>query len=141
MVKAEKLFKLTKLYYKYASDVRPFYDQTFSDNYGEWRVTDIWDYALENLDLNDFNVKSLATIAFEPSPNEDVEDQPGSPFFVERANKSDLSYPILVVRYSDGDFIADGNHRLWKARALGMGTIKGYMLTEDELHKIPKVQP
>jgi len=72
-----------------------------------------------------------------PSPNEEFDEVPGSPEFVDRAMKTDLKYPITVIRYDDGDFIADGNHRLWKARAEGWKKISGYLLQSDDLVNIP----
>lgn len=113
--------------------------QTYSDNSGEYAVKDIVNYAYKK-QLQNFSVDELAEIAFQHSSDEDFDEVPGSPAFVARAEKSDLKYPIVVIQYPDGKFIADGNHRLWKAKSLGMKAIKGYRITPQELHKLPKVK-
>jgi len=116
-----------------------FYSQIYSDSKGEWSVVDIVNWAENNAPMVVFNVEDLAEIAFMKSENEDFDEVPGSPEFVDRAMRSDLSYPITVIVYPDGDFIADGNHRLWKARELGQKTIRGYSLSEEDLMQIKKV--
>lgn len=134
-----KLLKIAKrLCIKYAKEIIPFEQQKYSDNSGEWNVPDIVDYASENGTRVWFNIDDLAEIAFEPSPNEKRDDIPGSPEYIERAMKADLKYPIIVIRYDDGDFIADGNHRLWKARSLGWKKIMGYLIQSDDLRNIPQ---
>lgn len=117
--------------------IKAFEDQKYSDNSGEWNVPDIVDYATENGKKMSFSIGDLAKIAFQPSEDEEFDEVPGSPEFIERAMKTDLKYPITVVRYDDGDFIADGNHRLWKARELGQKKIIGYLIQSDDLKKIP----
>lgn len=108
--------------------------QIFSDDTGEYRIGDIMDY-IEKADipLTAFPVDSLTDINLAASPEETGDQVPGSPEFVARAKHSDLSYPIIVVEYSDGRFIADGVHRLWKAYDTGMKKIKGYLITAEEL--------
>ena len=113
-------------------------DQTYSDGTGEWRVGDIIDCA-QNKPRQDLDVEALFAVNFDTS-DDSFDEAPGSPEFVERAERSDLNYPIVVVRYPDGDFVADGNHRLWKAHSGGMKTIKGYVITVKELHELPHVQ-
>ena len=71
----------------------------------------------------------------EPAPDETGSELPGHPEFTERANQTDLKYPIIVVKYPDGLFIADGVHRLWKANAENMEKIKAYVLDHDELEQ------
>lgn len=115
-----------------------FEEQKYSDDKGEWSVPDIVDYATNNGKKMSFSVDALAEIAFMPSPDEEGDEVPGSPEYVERAMKTDLKYPITVIRYDDGDFIADGNHRLWKARAKGWKKISGYLLQSDDLENIPQ---
>ena len=110
-----------------------FETQTFNDENGVFRVIDIFNWAKKNAPLVSFNIDKLAEIAFKPSPFEAEEDIPGSDSFVKRAMESDLKYPIIVVRYDDGDFIADGVHRLWKARSEGLTEIKGYLMQEKDL--------
>ena len=117
-----------------------YLDQVYSDNEGEWKVGDILVWAETHAPMIEFNVEELAKLAFMPSPNEDFNETPGSPEFVARAERSDLRYPIVVVRYPDGDFIADGNHRLWKAYSRGMQTINGFLMSADELHLLPRLR-
>jgi hypothetical protein len=123
---------------KYAKEITPFEQQKYSDDRGEWNVPDIVDYAIENGKKKLFSVEALAEIAFQPSPDEEFDEIPGSHEFVDRAMKTDLNYPITVVRYDDGDFIADGNHRLWKARELNWKKIPGYLLQSEDLKNIPR---
>lgn len=111
--------------------------QSYSDNNGEWLIIDILDYVKKHSKLLFFDVDSLSEVAFQESNNENFDEAPGTPEFIERAMRSDLKYPIIVVRYNDGDLIADGNHRLWKARAQGLKKIEGYLLYEKELLNIP----
>ena len=108
--------------------------QSFTDSSGAYKVIDISNYVKEHSSLVDFNVAKLAEGAFQPSKEESYDEVQGSPKFVERAMESDLSFPIIVIRYPDEDFLADGNHRLWKANTLGHKTIKGYLLSEKDLH-------
>jgi hypothetical protein len=132
------IYKLASIFVK-AVD-KDYKKQIYSDSNGEYKVPDIINWAKENAPLKNFNIDKLAEIAFQPSSEEDYDEVPGSSEFVARAMKSDLSYPIVVVRYSDGDFIADGNHRLWKARELGHKTIKGYLMHEDDLKNLRVVK-
>jgi len=120
-----------------ATQMKDITCQTYSDSDGEYRVLDIIDWAQNNAPLMTLSVDKLAQLAFEPSPYESGDELPGSHEFVERAMNSDLSYPIVVIRYPDGDFIADGNHRLWKAQELGLRSIQGYLMHEDDLGNIP----
>ena len=113
--------------------------QSYSDSHGEWSVQDIIALA-EQKRLQSFDTRELAEIAFMPSSEEEFDEVPGSPDFVRRAERSDLSYPIVVVQYNDGKFIADGNHRLWKALHIeGRDKIDGFLLTEEELHSLPQL--
>lgn len=121
----------------YAGLERPFGEQTFSDSVGEWAVSTLSNFASEK-PLQEFCTEELAEIAFQRSSEEGFDETPGSPEFIERAKASDLNYPIIVVQYPDGKFVADGNHRLWKAKEiLGKDTISGYLISEDELHALP----
>ena len=116
--------------------MKSFEEHTYSDNFGEWLVLDIIKYIEEHdFPIYTFDVDILADTAFEKSPDEEGDEVPGSEEFIERAEKSDLSFPIITVIYDDGIFIADGNHRLWKAKHIeGDEFIDGYLITADELH-------
>jgi len=108
--------------------------QVFSDDTGEYLVGDILSYIKEaEIPLTNFAVEDLVEINLAPSPEETGEQVPGSAEFVKRAEGSSLNYPIIVVEYPDGRFIADGVHRLWKAFKTEQSEIKGYLITSDEL--------
>ena len=107
-------------------------DQTFSDDKGTYSVPKIVKYAKENKTLEQLPLEPLLH-NLEPSPYETGSELPGTPEFIARANQTDLKWPIIVIRYPDGDFIADGVHRLWKARSEGMNQINAYVLDRDEL--------
>jgi len=113
-----------------------FYDQIYSDNDGEWDVPDIFEYAKENGKKVKIPIEKLLN-NFDPSPYEKPDEIPGSPEFIERSNKSDLSYPLIVIKYPDGLFIADGVHRLWKARDKGLKEVKVYLIDHLDLKNIP----
>jgi hypothetical protein len=112
-----------------------FYDQTFSDGDGTWKVPDIEEYARTNGKRIKVPVRSLLN-NLEPSPRESGDELPGHPEFIDRANEADLSYPIIVVKYPDGLWIADGVHRLWKARDEGLEEIAAYVINHSELSNI-----
>lgn len=121
-----------------------FEEQIYGDNDGEYRVIDIQNYAFEKkIPIQEFDVKELAKNNLQVSPEdwENPEEMPGSPKFTEIANKTDLTYPILVIQYPDGLWIADGVHRLYKAQQSGLKTIKGQLLHKKDLKDIPKISP
>ena len=109
-------------------------DQTFSDDKGTYSVPKIVKYAKENKKLEQLPLEPLLH-NLEPSPYETGHELPGHPDFIARANQTDLKWPIIVVSYPDGLFIADGVHRLWKARSEDMNQIKAYVLDRDELEQ------
>lgn len=133
---SQNLFSAAKLIKKLAFNA--FEQQIYSDDRGQWKAEEIVKFAEENSDLIWFSVDKLGEIAFMKSEGEEFDEVPGSPEFIERAMQTDLSYPIVVVIYNDGAFIADGNHRLWKAQAEGQKLIKGYLLTKEHLEEVPK---
>ena len=69
----------------------------------------------------------------EPSEHETGSDLPGHPEFIKRAQNASLGFPIILVKYPDGLWIADGVHRLWKANKEGLKTIRGYVYDDAEL--------
>ena len=109
-------------------------DQTFSDNNGTYSVPQIVNYAEKNKKIKEIPISKLLH-NLEPSPHEEGSELPGHPEFIERANQTDLKYPIIIVKYPDGLFIADGVHRLAKAHSLNHKTIKAYVLDQDELEQ------
>lgn len=122
------------------ADDKVLLDQTYSDSHGEYKVTDIINWAKNNVPLVTFKVDKLAKTSFQKSSEESGDEIPDSPEYIARAMKTDLAYLIIVIRYPDGDFIADGNHRLWKARKLGQKTIKGFLMQEKDLKNITKIE-
>lgn len=55
---------------------------------------------------------------------------------IEYAMKSDVSNPIIIVRFGDGTHeILDGNHRLYRAAHEGQAHIMAHILNEVELNK------
>lgn len=119
-------------------------NQIFSDDNGSYKISSIYEFIDNNrVPVSELNVADLAKTNLVPSPEErrDGSDYPGSPKFIERAEQASLTFPIIAVRYNDGTFIADGVHRLWKARALGHNTIKGHVISEQDLKKIKKEEP
>ena len=109
-------------------------DQTFSDNNGTYSVPKIVNYAKENKKIKEIPMSKLLH-NLEPSPHESGSELPGHPEFIERANQTDLKYPIIIVKYPDGLFIADGVHRLYKANSLNQKTMKSYVLNQNELEQ------
>lgn len=111
--------------------------QVFEDNNGSWKVGDIYQYAKNRSFPGPLNVKALADNNLEERPWETTTDT-SMEQFVRRALDSNLDYPIIAINYPDGVFIADGVHRLWKARELGYDTIEGYMIDSSALEDIPQ---
>ena len=110
-------------------------DQTFSDNNGTYSVPKIVHYATENKKIKEIPMSKLLH-NLEPSPHESGSELPNHPEFIERANQTDLKYPIIIVKYPDGLFIADGVHRLAKAHSLNHETIKAYTINQKELEDL-----
>lgn len=123
-------------------------DQTFSDTMSDgqvisWKVGDIFDYVDGRGYPVQIPVELLEEDNLQASPEDVTDEVVGSPGFIVRASQSDLSYPIIVVRYQpswrdpDGAlYIADGVHRLWKAIDDGYEFIDSYLLEEDDLWDI-----
>jgi len=109
-------------------------DQTFSDNNGTYSVPQIVNYATQNKTIKEIPMAELLH-NLEPSSHESGSELPGHPEFIERANQTDLKYPIIIVQYPDGLFIADGVHRLYKAHSLNQKTMKAYVLNQNELEQ------
>ena len=110
-------------------------DQTFSDNNGTYSVPQIVNYATENKTIKEMPLEPLLH-NLEPSPHEEGDELPGHPEFIKRTELTDLKYPIIIIKYPDGLFIADGVHRLAKAHSLNHKTIKSYILNQKELEDL-----
>jgi hypothetical protein len=123
-------------------------DQTFSDTMLDgqvisWRVGDIFDYVDGRGYPVQIPVEFLEEDNLQMSPEDVADEVVGSPEFIARATQSDLSFPIIVVRYRpswrdpDGAlYIADGVHRLWRAINEGYETIDAYLIESDDLWDI-----
>lgn len=115
-----------------------FQGQIYSDSTGEYKVEDVLQYIVSmNMEPQLLKVSDLVDVNFKPSPDEIADEVPGSPEFIERAERADLTYPIIAVEYPDGVFIVDGVHRLWKAAATNMENISTFLLTPEDLKNIP----
>ncbi len=116
--------------------------QKFEDARGSWVIGDLHKYIQENgIQPQPFSVEELAKNNLDPEEGAHTSDASQNDF-ESRAHSSDLQYPIVVVEYPDGLWIADGVHRTWKARDSGQQQIMGYLLDwEDDLLNIPYGEP
>jgi len=125
-------------YRGYITETYKFTDQTFSDGTGVWHVPDIEEFARTRGKKQRMAIKDLLH-NLEPSPHESGSELPGHKKFIARANKASLEYPIIVVRYPDGMFIADGVHRLWKANEQKLIYLDTYLIDHKDLWQIETV--
>ena len=116
---------------------RAFYDQTYSDDKGEWLVPDIERYAKKYGTRKKVSIKELER-HLEPTEYENTDERPDSPEFAKRARRADLTYPILLIDYGPGDglWVADGVHRIFLAKELGLKTINVVIISKEELYTI-----
>lgn len=117
----------------------PWQEQEFGDARGTWRVGDLYDYASNRYDLQQIPVSDL-----EENNLNDVghkTSDKSKKAYIKRAMESNLDYPIIVVNYPDGLWIADGTHRTWKARELGEPYMQGWILDWEEIMDIPHGPP
>ena len=62
--------------------------------------------------------------------------KPESKVDSEYAMKTDISCPVIIVRFDDGTYeVLDGNDRLYRAVHEGHGQIMAHILNESELKK------
>ena len=117
----------------------PWREQVFGDARGTWNVGDLHDYAELRYDLQLIPVSILE----ENNLDHDEQDpnHPDYKEFVARAMRSDPSKEIIVINYPDGLWIADGNHRTWKAREIGQPSMQGWILDWEEIVDIPHDPP
>jgi len=113
--------------------------QDFGDARGTWRVGDLHDYAEQRYDLQVISVSDLE----ENNLDHDEQDpnHPDYKKFVARAMRSDPTKEIIVISYPDGLWIADGTHRAWKARELGIPYLLGWILDWEEILDVPHREP
>lgn len=117
----------------------PWREQEFGDARGTWLVGDLHDYASDRYDPRAISVRDLEENNLDSG--EQVTTDTDHAAFVRRAMESDTESPILVVRYPDGPWIADGAHRTWWARELGQRTIMGWVLDWEEILDVPHAPP
>jgi hypothetical protein len=95
-----------------------------------WNVGMLYDYAKAVTEPEGVPLDSLKK-GFE---NTNVDEEKWSDEFVARCQKTNLDYPILVVKDAKGRFwIADGNHRYGKAVMQGDEMIQAYIVDEKDL--------
>jgi len=131
--------ELQQLIREAASTAISWREQDFGDARGTWRVGDLYDYAVQRYNLLPISISVLE------KNNLDDEEQTTSDEseedYIERAMTADLDYPIIVVSYPDGLWIADGTHRAWKSRELGIPRMKGWILDWEEILDVPHREP
>ena len=113
-----------------------------------WNVVDIEKYAAKHGKKEKVSIVELER-HLEPTDEESTDERPDTPEFVERAMKADLSYPILAIDYGGdrgpngyladydkGLWIADGVHRIFKAKHSGLKSINALIITDKELNNL-----
>lgn len=117
----------------------PWQEQVFGDARGTWRVGDLFDYAANGYDLQEILISDLEENNLDS--DEHMTTDTSKKDYVIRAMAANLDYPIIVVNYPDGPWIADGTHRAWKARALGVPYLMGWILDWEEILDVPHGEP
>lgn len=127
---------------------RPFYDQQYSDGGKVWNVVDIEKYAAKHGKREKVSIEELER-HLEPTDEESTDERPDTPEFAARAMNADMSYPIIAIDYGGdrgpdgyladydkGLWIADGVHRIFKAKHSGHKSINALIITDEELNNI-----
>jgi hypothetical protein len=117
----------------------PWREQVFGDARGTWLVGDLFDYA-----SNRYNLQQILVSYLEENNLNDggqTTTDASEEDYVSRAMAANLDYPIIVVNYPDGPWIADGTHRAWKARALDVPYVMGWILDWEEILDVPHGAP
>lgn len=117
----------------------PWQEQVFGDARGTWRVGDLFDYASNGYDLQEILISDLEENNLNDGGQTTTDTSKED--YVSRAMAANLDYPIIVVNYPDGPWIADGTHRAWKARALGVPYLMGWILDWEEILDVPHGEP
>jgi hypothetical protein len=108
----------------------------YSDADGEYDVADLLELAHKQKSRRLPIADLLHNL--EPSSHETGDELPGDPAFIARAQRADRRHPGIAVDYPDGTFLADGVHRLWKAREAGKDTFPAYVLQHEQLKDLVK---
>lgn len=107
------------------------------DETEEWTVPELITWAEDNIQPRRLPVARLA--ADNISDDIGQADEPlDSPEFHDRAMESSLEFPIIVINDGGELTVADGLHRLFKARELGEKTISAYIIDREDLDSIPR---
>ena len=128
---------------KHVNKCRPFYDQQYSDGNRVWNVVDIEKYATKHGKIEKISIVKLERHL------ESTDERPDTPEFAARAMSADMSYPIIVIDYGGGRgpdgyladydkglWIADGVHRIFKAKHSGHISMDALIITSEELNNI-----
>ena len=99
-------------------------DETLGGYPFRWNITSAAAWIEENLDQVELSVVQLNPSSPEADPKNLDED------FIPKA---DLSKPVIMVRMRpEFSRLIDGNHRVAKARRLGVKELPAYYLTEEQ---------
>ena len=139
--------KSFKQFYEADRHPKAFHSQTYGDDNGQYKVPEIAAYIKKHYpDVIAVPVADLEH-QLKPTKYETHDEVPGSDEFAARAKMADFEHPILVIRYADEPtlhgrtrnelWIADGSHRVWKAKREGMETIDAYIVPSEELQNLP----
>ena len=113
-----------------------------------WNVVDIEKYAAKHGKKEKVSIEELER-HLKPTDKESTDERPDTPEFVDRAMRADMSYPIIAIDYGGdrgpdgyladydkGLWIADGVHRIFKAKDSGYKSITALIITDEELNNI-----
>lgn len=116
----------------------PGQGQSFGfDETEEWSVPELIEWAENNVEPRRLLVDRLAADSLD-SGRQDADEPFDSPEFHDRAMESSLEFPIIVINDGGELTVADGLHRLFKARELGEKTISAYVIDREDLDSIPR---
>lgn len=100
---------------------------------------DLYDYAEQRYDLQNIPISALEENNLDDGGQTTSDESEEA--YIKRAMAANLDYPIIVVNYPDGLWIADGTHRAWKARELGVPSLLGWILDWEEILDVPHGEP
>ena len=97
-------------------------DELYPNGMFEFNITKIAEYIEKNL-----GTIGVETVALADFPRE------FSSIDEERVDKVDVSMPVITAEISPGRYnLIDGNHRVEKARRMGLATVPAYKLTSRQ---------
>jgi len=107
------------------------------DENEEWSVPELVAWAKNNTEPRRLLVALLAADSLDDD-NHQADEPLDSREFHDRAMASSLEYPIIVINDGGELTVADGLHRLFKARELGEKTISAYVIDREDLQSVPR---